>query len=192
MCTNPLFFYLFQSSVGYVFYPSLSVSCHSDMFSWHTWVYTRAQIHPSIVTPIPGFNQSAKINPQLIQSHNQAGWSCGILNPPAGKSPALILHLIWNEFTPGCGRNTAQRSWVMWGGGFPSGCVFPSLSFWKGLTSPEARAFSNTLLTTSQDWPPPPPSRILGYHSSQTPLRCCRVQSCLFICMWQHLNPWNK
>ncbi len=102
----------FQYIISYVSYPSLSVSCRSDMFWWHTLrVYTWAQIHFSIVTPIPGFNQSAKINPQLIQSHNQAGWGYGILNPPAGKSPALILQLIWNEFTPGCGRNTDWADW---------------------------------------------------------------------------------
>ncbi len=122
------------------------------MSLWHVlvthWVYTRAQIHPSIVTPIPGFNQSAKINPQLIQSHNQAGWGYGILNPPAGKSPVLILQLIWNEFTPGCGRNTAQRSWLMCGAGFPSRCAFPSLPFWKGLTSPGKQELLATLF-----WP---------------------------------------
>lgn len=160
----------------------------------HLRVYTQAQIHPSIVTPIPGFNQSAKINPQLIQSHNQAGWSYAILNPPAGKSPALILHLIWNEFTPGCGRNSAEelsdvRRWLS-----IRMCIsiFPIL---KRFDKPwKARAFSNAPLATSLDSRLfSPPSQILGYcSSSQTPLYCCHAQSCLVHLLsntiWQQLN----
>jgi len=189
MCINPLAFYIFQYSVGYAIYPSLSVSCHSDLFWWHTWEsIARLRFIPPLWHQSPTSTNQLRLT--LIQSHNQAGWSH---DPPAGKSPALILHLIWNEFTPGCGRKSAEelsdvRRWLsirMW---------ISIFAILKRFDKPwKARAFSNAPLATSPDSRLfPPPSQILGYCSSQTPLCCCHAQSCLVHLLsnsiWQQLN----